>query len=100
MLAYLRTAEHITGDVRYAAAARELIEKHAYAANVMIPKTNAGPGSGNQSDDEMAFMNFYCLLRYEKDPGLREDAVAAGEITLTLTGEVYWCPIVGPGPNH
>src|SRR5258706_12801221 len=24
------------------------------------------------------------------------DAVAAGEITLTFTGEVYWCPIVGP----
>ncbi len=27
-------------------------------------------------------------------------AAAAGEITLTFTGEVYWCPIVGPGPNH
>ena len=26
-------------------------------------------------------------------------AAAAGEITLTFTGEVYWCPIVGPG-NH
>ena len=29
-----------------------------------------------------------------------EDAFNAGEITLTLTGEVYWCPVVGPGPNH
>ncbi len=28
------------------------------------------------------------------------DAVTAGEITLAFTGEVYWCPIVGPGPNH
>jgi hypothetical protein len=27
-------------------------------------------------------------------------AADAGEITLALTGEVYWCPIVGPGPNH
>jgi hypothetical protein len=27
-------------------------------------------------------------------------AFAAKEITLTFTGEVYWCPIVGPGPNH
>jgi hypothetical protein len=26
------------------------------------------------------------------------DAVAAGEITLALTGEVYWCPIVGQKP--
>ena len=28
------------------------------------------------------------------------DAEASGEITLTLTGEVYWCPVVGPRPNH
>ena len=25
-------------------------------------------------------------------------AVDAGEITLTLTGEVYWCPVVGQKP--
>jgi hypothetical protein len=24
------------------------------------------------------------------------DALAAGEITLTDTGAVYWCPVVGP----
>ncbi len=72
MLAYLRTAAHITGDARYNDAAQMLIEKHGYAANVLIPKTNAGPGSGNQSDDEMAFMTFYCLVRYEPDPKLRE----------------------------
>lgn len=72
MLTYLRTAGHITGNQRYADAARQLIEKHGYAANVMIPKSHAGPGSGNQSDDEMAFMNFYCLMRYETDPGLRQ----------------------------
>src|SRR2546422_6104024 len=29
-----------------------------------------------------------------------ETAFDAGEITLTFTGEVYWCPVVGPGPNH
>src|SRR6185503_17663746 len=33
--------------------------------------TNAGPGSGNQSDDEMIFMNYYSLLRYEQDAPLR-----------------------------
>ena len=27
-------------------------------------------------------------------------AVANGEITLTLTGEVYWCPVVGAKPIH
>ena len=50
------------------AALRELIEKHAYDANVLIQKTNAGPGGGNQSDDEMIFMCFYNLLKYETDP--------------------------------
>jgi hypothetical protein len=72
MLSYLRTAEHITGDTKYGRAARELVEKHGYATNVAIAKTNAGPGSGNQSDDEMAFMNFYCLLKYETDPVVRQ----------------------------
>ena len=72
ILSYLRTAGHITGNPRYGEAARMLIEKHAYASNVLAAKTNLGPGSGNQSDDEMAFMNFYCLLKYEKDPVLRQ----------------------------
>ena len=26
------------------------------------------------------------------------DAVTSGEITLTFTGEVYWCPVVGQKP--
>jgi hypothetical protein len=29
-----------------------------------------------------------------------EDALDAGEITLDFTGEVYWCPVVGPRPTH
>lgn len=71
ILSYLRTASHITGEARFEEAASRLIRDHAYAMNVLISKTNAGPGSGNQSDDEMAFMNFYNLLKYEKDPKLR-----------------------------
>ncbi|HUS08558.1 MAG TPA: hypothetical protein VMZ52_19795 [Bryobacteraceae bacterium] len=71
ILAYLRTAEHITGNAKYREAANTLIQQHSYAMNVLISKTNAGPGSGNQSDDEMAFMSFYCLLKYETDPELR-----------------------------
>lgn len=72
ILTYLKVAEHITGDARFAAAARWLIEQHAYAANILIPKADTGPGSGNQSDDEMIFMNYYNLIRYETDPVLRE----------------------------
>ena len=72
MLAYLKVAAHITGDAKYERAYRNLIEEHGYAENVLIPKSNAGPGSGNQSDDEMIFMNYYGLLRYERDPELRK----------------------------
>jgi hypothetical protein len=71
MLAYLKIAGHITGDAKYERAYRKLIDEHAYEMNVLIPKSNAGPGAGNQSDDEMIFMNYYGLLRYEKDPALR-----------------------------
>ncbi len=71
ILSYLRVAEHITGDARYAAAARGLIDRHAYAMNTLIAKSFAGVGAGNQSDDEMAFMNLWCLLRYERDERLR-----------------------------
>jgi hypothetical protein len=72
ILAYLRVAEHITGDRRYGDAARDLIARHSYAMNTLIAKTFEGIGGGNQSDDEMAFMNLWCLLRYEKDPALRQ----------------------------
>jgi hypothetical protein len=69
---YMKVAAHITGDARFSAAARWLVQQHDYAANTLIPKSDTGPGSGNQSDDEMIFMNFYNLIRYETDPILRE----------------------------
>ncbi|MGC4054011.1 MAG: hypothetical protein QM757_33410 [Paludibaculum sp.] len=40
--------------------------------NILITKTHLGMGAGNQSDDEMIFMNFYSLLKYETDPDLRQ----------------------------
>lgn len=71
MLSYLAVAEHMTGDAKYGEAAKELIENHAYRANLMLYKVHFGPGSSNQSDDEMAFMSFYNLLKYAKDETLR-----------------------------
>ena len=71
ILSYLTVAEHVTGDPKYAAAARELIDREGYALNAMHPKVQHGPGSGNQSDDEMAFMCYYGLLRFSRDKGLK-----------------------------
>lgn len=71
MLSYLRTAQHITGDAKYADAFHTLVEDHGYAQNAFYPKFQMGPGSGNHSDDEMAFMCYYNLLKYETDPVLK-----------------------------
>ena len=72
MLSYLATAAHITGDSRYHDVAAELRDRHGYAQNLLVPKIQAGIGTGNQSDDEMAFMCFYNLLKYEPDEQLRK----------------------------
>ena len=72
MLSYLATAAHITGDERYLETASMLRDEHGYAQNVMNPKLQNGIGSGNQSDDEMAFMAFYNLLAYEPDAAIRD----------------------------
>ncbi len=74
MLTYLRIAHHVTGDARYDTAARDLVSRHGYAANLLHPKVTLGVGGGNQSDDEMAFMNYYHLLKYEPDPLVRSAA--------------------------
>lgn len=73
ILSYLAVAEHITGDTRYGRAADELINEHGYGANVMNPKVQMGIGSGNQSDDEMAFMCFYDLIRYTRNDTWRNN---------------------------
>lgn len=72
MLSYLAVAEHVTGDSKYGKHAERLIRDHAYDSNAMIYKVHRGPGSGNHSDDEMAFMSFYNLIKYTKNEGLRE----------------------------
>ena len=72
ILSYLAGAAHITGDAKYLEAFHRLVREHGYLQNVMQPKVQLGPGSGNQSDDEMAFMCFYTLLRYAPDEAVRQ----------------------------
>ena len=72
ILSYLKTTYHIIGDPRYADAARELIEKHGYAMNTIRLKMTKGVDQEvNHSDDELAFIAYYPILRYERDPKLR-----------------------------
>ncbi len=71
ILSYLKTAEYMTGDEKYDQAAEELIRKHGYAQNTILTKITFPKESINHSDDEMAFMCFYNLLKYEDDPQRR-----------------------------
>jgi hypothetical protein len=71
LLSYLAVAGWVTGDPKYVAVSRDLIDRHGYAQNAMYPKVQQGAGSGNQSDDEMAFMCYYTLLRYTRDEVLK-----------------------------
>ncbi len=77
ILAYLAVAEHITGDPKYGKHLEKLVNEHSYDANMMTPKTQRGIGSGNQSDDEMAFMSFYSLMKYAKNDKLRQQVLVS-----------------------
>lgn len=72
ILAYLLIAHHITGDARYRAEYEKLAFDHGYGMNGMTHyKTINNPGFiGHAPDDNMAFMNYYHLIRYETDPKL------------------------------
>jgi hypothetical protein len=70
LLSYLAATEHVTGDAHYRQLIIMLCEKHALDTNLRIGKPQQGVGTGNQSDDEMAFMSFYNLMKYGNDPKL------------------------------
>lgn len=74
MLSYLAATEHVTGDPKYRRIINMLREEHTYDTNLKAPKIQRGVGSGNQSDDEMAFMCFYNLMKYGNDPELTHEA--------------------------
>jgi len=72
ILSYLKTAEHMSGgNPKYRQAYDMLCKDHMYNLNITNPKPVLGPGLGNQSDDEMAFMCFYNLLSYVDNPEQR-----------------------------
>jgi hypothetical protein len=69
ILSHLKAAYHITGEEKYEAAYRELALGRDYARFTVRQKINI-PGVVNHSDDELAFLSYYPLLKYEDDPEL------------------------------
>lgn len=74
LLSYLKTAAQLTGEAAYEATYRTLALDQHYALNTLRQKALPGDFAGaedNHSDDELAFLAYYNLLRYEQDPALR-----------------------------
>jgi len=75
ILAHLRVALHLTADPRHRAKVQaaydDLINTHRYHLLTRNQKIMV-PGSINHSDDELAFLSYYPLLRYETAPKLLE----------------------------
>jgi hypothetical protein len=73
ILSHLRVALHMTADegrrARYEAAYRDLVVNHKYHLLTRNQKIMV-PGHINHSDDELAFLSYYPLLRYESNPKL------------------------------
>ena len=79
MLSHLKVAEYMTGAPRYAEAAKRLIEEESYEINTVLQKMTWPPELVNHSDDELAFLAYYPLLMYERDPHLRKVFLASLE---------------------
>jgi hypothetical protein len=75
ILSHLRVALHLTRDPRQRAkfqrAYDDLVNTHKYHLLTRNQKIMV-PGHINHSDDELAFLSYYPLLRYETDAKLRE----------------------------
>lgn len=68
MLSFLRAAEHVTGDAKYAEVFDRLCAEHRYDFLAMKSKTYFPPEDVVPWDNNLCLMSWYNLLRYEQDP--------------------------------
>ncbi|CAN5327567.1 hypothetical protein BH10PLA2_BH10PLA2_03850 [soil metagenome] len=73
LLAYLKVAEHITGDSKYARAYEVLIAKHHYLINTLATRRGEQGAwfNVNHADDEMIMRCYYMLYLLEPASGRR-----------------------------
>jgi hypothetical protein len=70
ILSFLSVAQHVTGDQKFADAAKYLRDKYAYHINAVYGRRVFPPDFVVPWDDNLAFLSYYGLLKYEKDPEL------------------------------
>ncbi len=72
ILSFLRTANHMTGDDRFLRGYRDLVGNFGYDRLTLRYKEHGNSPDTNHSDDELAALPYYCLLKYETDDELRK----------------------------
>lgn len=89
IIAGLQLAHRMTGNDTYRAKAYELFEKHGYLTNILSSMKLVAPTKGyvfrendmgnewNHSDDELAFFNYWTLVRFAFTDELRAKYLAA-----------------------
>jgi hypothetical protein len=70
ILSFLSVAYHITGDEKYQKAAQYLRDRHSYHINAISGRAVFPPNLVVPWDNNLAFLSYYGLLKYEKDPEL------------------------------
>lgn len=78
ILSHLRVAYHLTGERKFLAAYRHVALDLGYAKNVERFRTER-PAEVNYSDEELAYLAFYPLVKLEDDPALKAKYLAALE---------------------
>jgi hypothetical protein len=68
LLSFLKTAAHLTGDSRYEKEYRKVALDFKYAD--WLTRLEEFRQELNYSDEELAMLPYYSILKYEKDPNL------------------------------
>ncbi len=70
LLSFLNIAHHVTGDAKYRDVSRQLRERYAYHINAMDGRAVFPPENVVPWDNNLAFLSYWGLLKYETDPEL------------------------------
>ncbi len=97
IISHLKAAHHITGNEKYDQEYRKLVKKHHYALNSIKQRITI-MGRHTWHDDQLAMLSYYPLLKYERDPDLRQVILMGFERTwreLRLMRYPFWNFIYG-----
>ncbi len=75
LISFLRTSQHVTGDLRYEVELKKVIDEMGYLK--IAGQLKELREELNYSDEELAMLSFYPLLVYEKNPVYRKGILKA-----------------------